>query len=77
MIRFFVTLIWLVVVLAVDVVAFVISNPLVGAGIEFALFLITFLVPYLRKKDSYTRWWGWLALLSAISLAGMAFGINI
>lgn len=71
--RFFFTLFWLVVVIGVDVAAFVVLNPIIGAVIEFALFLITFIIPYLRKKGSYTRYWGWLALLSAISLAVYVF----
>lgn len=76
MVRFFVSLIWLVVILGVDIFAFVMAQPIVGAGAELIIALITFLIPYLRKKGTLTRWWGWLALLSAISLASVAFGIG-
>lgn len=73
--RFIFTLFWLIVVLGVDVLAFlVIKKPLVGAIVELLLFIITMAVPYLRKEGSYTRYWGYLALLSAISLGGLAFG---
>lgn len=74
MFRFVFTLVWLFVVLGVDIASFIVFNPLIGAVIEFVLFLITMIIPYLRKKGSYTRYWGWLALLSAISLIGIAFG---
>ena len=76
MLRFIISLIWLVVVVGVDILAFVCYPPIVGAGIELAIALITFLVPYLRKKDTMTRWWGWLALYSAIGLAATHFGIG-
>lgn len=76
MVRFFVSLIWLVVVLGVDIFAFVMAQPIVGAGAELIIALITFLIPYLRKKGTLTRWWGWLALLSAIGLASAAFGLG-
>ena len=72
--RFFVSLIWLVVILAVDIMSFVAFNPMIGAGLEFCIFIITLCVPYLRKKGTLTRWWGWLALLSTITLLGLAFG---
>lgn len=71
--RFIFTLVWLFVVLGVDFASFIVFNPLIGAVIEFALFVITFIVPFLNKKGSLTRYWGWLALLSAISLIGIAF----
>lgn len=77
-IRFFFTIFWFFVIVGVDLLAYFGSigafegklrfNPMVGAVIEFVLFLVTFLVP-LRKKGTLTRWWGWLALLSAIGLA--------
>lgn len=76
MVRFFVSLIWLIVVIAVDVLAFVWYPPIVGAGLEMVIALITLIVPYLRKKGTLTRWWGWLAFLSALSLGAMAFGIQ-
>ena len=74
--RFFVSLIWLAVVIGVDIFAFVLAQPIIGAGAELVIAFITFLVPYLRKKGTLTRWWGWLALLSAIGLAATAFGIG-
>jgi len=72
--RFFISLIWLVVILAVDIMSFVVFNPIIGAGLELCIFIITLCVPYLRKKGTLTRWWGWLALLSTITLLGLAFG---
>lgn len=72
--RFFISLIWLIVILAVDIMSFIVFNPMIGAGLELCIFIITLCVPYLRKKGTLTRWWGWLALLSTISLLGLAFG---
>ena len=72
--RFFISLIWLIVVLGIDILSFIVFNPLVGAGLELCIFVITLCIPFLRKKGTLTRWWGWLALLSAISLLGIAFG---
>lgn len=62
-VRFFISLIWLAISIGVDVFAVMNESYLVGAIAEFVFFGITFMVPYLRKKDSYTRWFGWLALL--------------
>lgn len=76
MVRFIVSLLWLIVVIGVDIFAFVMAQPVIGAGAELAIALITLLIPYLRKKGTLTRWWGWLALLSAISLAVTAFGMG-
>ena len=76
MVRFIVTLIWFFVVVGVDIYAFVLEQPLVGAIAELAIAVITLLIPYLHKKGTLTRWWGWLAFLSAISLAAMAFGLK-
>ena len=73
--RFFISLIWFIVIIGVDILAFVVFNPIIGAVLEFIIFIITFCTPYLREKGSSTRWWGWLALLSAISLLGFAFGV--
>lgn len=73
--RFIFSLVWLFVVIGVDILSFVVFTPIIGAGIEFALFLITMIMPFLNKKGSFTRYWGWLALLSAISLAGISFGL--
>ena len=53
--RFFISLIWLVVILAVDIMSFIVFNPMIGAGMEFCIFLITICVPYLRKKGTLTR----------------------
>lgn len=72
--RFFISIIWLVVVIGIDILSFIVFNPLIGAGLELCIFIITLCIPYLRKKGTPTRWWGWLALLSAISLLGIAFG---
>ena len=77
MLRFFITLIWLLVVVGVDVFAFLQQQPLIGAIAEMAIAIITLIIPFLRKKGTLTRWWGWLAFLSALSLGAMAFGINI
>ena len=72
--RFFISLVWLIVVLGIDILSFIVFNPLIGAGLELCIFVITLCIPFLRKKGTLTRWWGWLALLSAISLLGIAFG---
>lgn len=37
-----------------------------GIGASLALFFITFLIPYLRKKGSFTRWCGIICLGDAI-----------
>ena len=73
--RFFISLVWLIVVLGIDILSFIVFNPLIGAGLELCIFVITLCIPFLRKKGTLTRWWGWLALLSAISLLGSAFGL--
>ena len=73
--RFIFSLVWLFVVIGVDILSFVVFTPIIGAGIEFALFLITMIMPFLNKKASFSRYWRWLALLSAISLAGISFGL--
>ncbi len=73
--RFVFTFVWLFVVIGIDILSFIVFTPIIGAAIEFVLFIITMITPYLNKKGSYTRYWGWLALLSAISLAGINFGI--
>ena len=73
--RFVFTFVWLFVVIGIDILSFIVFTPIIGAAIEFVLFIITMITPFLNKKGSYTRYWGWLALLSAISLAGISFGI--
>lgn len=65
LIRFIVTLIWLVISVGVDFYAVFSNGYVMGAIVEGAFALITFLVPYLRRKGTYTRWFGFLALLSA------------
>lgn len=72
--RFFFTWIWLFVILIVDILSFIWFPPIVGALLELAFAAITFLIPYLRRKGTLTRYWGWLALLSAIVLFGRSFG---
>ncbi len=73
--RFFISLIWLIVVLGIDLLSALSTlwNPIIGAGLEFGVFIITMCIPYLRKKGTLTRLWGWLALLSAFGLIGMMF----
>lgn len=71
--RVLITIIWFLIVVGVDILAFAILKILVCAIIEFALALITLCVPYLQAKGSYTRWWGWLAFLSGISLLSFSF----
>ena len=74
-VRFLVTLLWLVISVGVDIFAIATMNPIVGAVIELVFGIVTFCVPYLRKKGSYTRWFGILGLISAIGLIAMAVGI--
>lgn len=38
----------------------------IGIGLCLAVFIITFLVPYLRKKGSFTRWCGIVCLGDAL-----------
>lgn len=77
--RFVVSLIWFVVAVAISVLglfAMASSEFLPGSkrptfaafaiGTSLLLFLITFLVPYLRKKGTMTRWLGVLALGDAL-----------
>ena len=74
--RSFISLIWLLVVIAIDILSFVWYPPILGAALEMLVVIITLCIPYLRKKGTLTRWWGWLAFLSAIGLASMAFGLG-
>ena len=39
---------------------------IIGIGLCLAVFIITFLIPYLRKKGSFTRWCGIVCLGDAI-----------
>lgn len=65
LVRFIVTIIWLAISLGVDFFAIKSEGYIAGAIAEIIFFIVTFSVPYLRKKGTYTRWWGWLALLQA------------
>ena len=65
LIRFIVSIVWLVVSIAIDFIAIKTNGYIIGAIAELAFFIVTFSIPYLRKKGTYTRWWGWLALLQA------------
>lgn len=72
-VRFIVTIIWLVMAIGVDALAvylwFSLGNAaglFLGAIFEAIFGVVTFCVPYLRKKGSYTRWFGVLAILSAV-----------
>lgn len=81
MLRFFITLIWVIITLGVSALAFYamaagaaggllgIENASVlcyaAIGLCLLFTLITFLVPYLRKKGSTTRWCGIILLADA------------
>ena len=81
MLRFFITLIWIIITLGVSALAFYamaagaaggllgIENASVlcyaALGLCLLFTLITFLVPYLRKKGSTTRWCGIILLADA------------
>jgi len=71
--RVIVTILWLVLSVGVDIVAITTQGYLVGAIIEFVFFIVTFCVPFLRKKGSYTRWFGWLAFLQGTWLIYLQF----
>lgn len=73
LIRFIVTLVWLIVSIGIDVYAVMSKGYIIGAVAEFVFFIVTFCVPYLRKKGTYTRWFGWLALLQAAWLLYLHF----
>ncbi len=64
-VRFIITILWLAISIGVDVYAVMSKGYIIGAIAEFVFFIITFCIPYLRKKGTYTRWFGWLALLQA------------
>ena len=75
LLRFFISLIWFVIVAGVSILAMVVmgagavsntfggSNVLCYLAVAVSLLvgLITFLVPYLRKKGSFTRYLGLVA----------------
>ena len=81
MLRFFISTIWVIITLAVSTLAFFAmfagaagsflgiedASALcyVAIGLCVLFTLITFLVPYLRKKGSMTRWCGIVLLLDA------------
>ena len=76
LVRFLITLLWFVIAVGVDMLAvFVFDSPIIGAIIELVFGIVTFCVPYLRKKGSLTRWFGILGLISAVGLAALAFGL--
>jgi hypothetical protein len=80
--RFLVSTIWVVITLAASLVAFLgmavgdVADKLgsedgkticiLAIGLCFVIFLLTFIIPYLRKKGSLTRWCGVLALVDAL-----------
>ena len=80
--RFFISAIWLIITLAVSLIAlygmaFGMMADILGSdlgmvlcfgsiGLSFVIFLITFIVPYLRKKGTLTRWCGIVALGDAL-----------
>lgn len=71
--RFLVTIGWLILALGVDAIALFTKGYIIGLVLELVFFIVTFSVPYLRKKGTYTRYWGWLALASAIWFAFLMF----
>lgn len=75
LVRFLITLLWLIISVGVDVLAVLNSSFIAGAVIELIFAIVTFCVPYLRKKGTYTRWFGFLALLSAVGLFLGQFGL--
>ena len=80
--RFFVSLIWVLLAVTISLVgaAAMVGGALAnifniegskefytfGIGISIIFALITFLIPYLRKKGSTTRWCGILAICDAL-----------
>lgn len=49
-VRFLVSLVWLVISIAVDVIAVVSTQYVIGIVAELIFFIITFSIPYLRRK---------------------------
>lgn len=82
LIRFIVTIIWFVITFVVSLGAFYamwagsmidflggddgMSLCYLAIGASFLVFLITFIIPYLRKKGTLTRWLGIVALGDAL-----------
>lgn len=73
LVRFLVTIVWLVISIGIDIFAIFSKGYVIGAVAELIFFIVTFSVPYLRKKGTYTRWWGWLALMQAAWLFYLQF----
>ncbi len=81
LLRFFISLIWVIVSVGIGMagVLFMMGGTIasffgsdssvalyaMGIGLSLVFALVTFLVPYLRKKGSMTRWCGWLAFCDA------------
>ena len=72
LVRFLVTIVRLVISIGIDIFAIFSKGYVIGAVAELIFFIVTFSVPYLRKK-TYTRWWGWLALMQAAWLFYLQF----
>ena len=80
--RFFVSTIWFIITFLASMVAFLgmwlgsVADFLgdgrgkvvcvLAIGLCFVIFLLTFIIPYLRKKGSLTRWCGIVALGDAL-----------
>lgn len=80
--RFFVSLIWVIITFVASLVAFLamtggsvlsfLGNEngkpicILAIGLCFLIFLLTFIIPYLRKKGTLTRWCGIVALGDAV-----------
>lgn len=78
LLRFIVSLVWLIITLVASVIAFlamvggsfldILGNEdgkpicILAIGLCLLVFFITFLIPYLRKKGTLTRWCGIVAL---------------
>lgn len=69
--RFVVTIVWALLSVGIAAYAMLLQQYVLGAGAECVFFLITIVVPYLRRRDTYTRWFGWFALLLACWLLYM------
>lgn len=75
LVRFLITLLWLIISIGVDILAVINDSFIVGAIVELIFGILTFCVPYLRKKGSYTRWFGILGFISAAGLIAMQIGL--
>jgi hypothetical protein len=79
--RFVISLIWFVITFVATLIAFICmfagsmmetftgdgnSFGILAIALCFIIFIVTFIVPYLRKKGSFTRWCGIVALGDAI-----------